>query len=113
MLIPIGAGLVLVSDLIGNLISFKHRIYNALITAVVWCVVFVALDYIYAMLDLKPAELVPPDLLLKWTAAGIVFAFAADLIGNHISFDNRIVNSLITAAVWAVLFFVFLMIVGY
>jgi ABC-type enterochelin transport system permease subunit len=113
ILIPLGAGLILVSDLIGNLISFKHRLYNAVTTAIVWCVLFVALNLIYESLELTPPHLVPSGLLVKWTAAGIVFAFAADLVGNHIAFDNRIVNSIITAIVWSVLFFVFLMIVGW
>ena len=88
----------------------KSRLYNALITSIVWAVIFVALNKIYQALNLVPPRLVPEGFLLKWTVAGIVFAFAADLTGNYIAFNNRIVNSIVTGIVWAVLFFVFLMI---
>ena len=108
MMVPIGAGLVLVSDLIGNLISFKSRLYNALTTCIVWAVIFVAINLIYQSLHLDPPYLVPEGLLWRWTAAGVVFAFVADLIGNYLSFSNRIVNSIVTSIVWAVLFFAYL-----
>jgi len=112
ILVPLGAGLILVADLIGNLITFKNRIYNAVATAIVWCVLFVGLNYIYEYLELEPSHLVPTGLMMKWTAAGIVFAFAADVVGNYLAFHNRIVNAIVTAIVWAVLFTVFLFIVN-
>ncbi|MBS0240237.1 MAG: hypothetical protein JSR89_17620 [Proteobacteria bacterium] len=41
----IGAAIVFVLDLIGNLISFSNRILNALATAIVFAVVFGGLLY--------------------------------------------------------------------
>ena len=113
MLIPMGAGLILVSDLIGNLIAFKNRVTNAVVTSIVWCGLFVALVFIIDQLFQNIRIWERPQQVVTWTLAGVAFAFIADLIGNYIAFDNRIKNSVITAIVWAVLFFVYLNIVGY
>lgn len=61
----IGAVIVFVLDLIGNLISFSSRFLNALVTAVVFAVVFGGLLYSGALrLDVKtvtaPAEMSAP-----------------------------------------------------
>jgi len=39
----VGAGIVFVADTIGNLIAFGNRFLNALITAIIWATMFVAL----------------------------------------------------------------------
>lgn len=61
----IGAVIVFILDLIGNLISFSNRFLNALVTAVVFAVVFGGLLYSGALrLDVKtvtaPAETSAP-----------------------------------------------------
>lgn len=45
-LVLIGGITVLISDLIGNIISFKNRVLNALITAIVFGVIFSAGIYL-------------------------------------------------------------------
>jgi ABC-type Fe3+-siderophore transport system permease subunit len=107
MLVPIGAGLVLVADLIGNSIAFKHRLINAAVTSIVWLVLFVGLVFIVEHLlgeDIFETQ----RRYMVWAAGGVVFAFVADVIGNYIAFDSRIRNSLVTAVVWAVLFFAYI-----
>jgi len=39
----VGAGIVFVADTVGNLLAFGNRFLNALITAVIWATIFVAL----------------------------------------------------------------------
>jgi hypothetical protein len=58
----IGAVIVFVLDLIGNMISFSNRFMNALATAIVFAVVFGGLLYSGALkLDVKTVETAPVE----------------------------------------------------
>jgi hypothetical protein len=57
----IGAVIVFILDLIGNMISFSNRFMNALATAIVFAVVFGGLLYSGVMkLDIKTVTETPP-----------------------------------------------------
>jgi ABC-type Fe3+-siderophore transport system permease subunit len=43
--------------------------------------------------------------LLAIVGSGFVLILVADLIGNNITFSNRIYNALTTAIIWGILFF--------
>ena len=99
-----GFALILLADLIGNNITFTNRIYNALVTSLVWGGLFFALNFLYEKLN-------PPPLLLwehfwKWAVIGVILAFLADLIGNSLAFRSRYRNAIVTACVWVVAFYV-------
>jgi ABC-type Fe3+-siderophore transport system permease subunit len=105
LLAIVGSGfvLILVADLIGNNITFSNRVYNALVTSVIWGFLFFLLNFLYERFS-------PPPLLLwdhfwKWAAIGVLLAFVSDLIGNTLAFQSRYRNAITTAAVWAVVFY--------
>jgi hypothetical protein len=57
----IGAVIVFILDLIGNMISFSNRFMNALATAIVFAIVFGGLLYSGVMkLDIKTVTETPP-----------------------------------------------------
>jgi ABC-type Fe3+-siderophore transport system permease subunit len=97
-----GFVLILVADLIGNHINFDNRLYNAAITCVVWGVLFFVLNYAYAWWS--ESGIVESDNLKIYTLGGALLAFAADYIGNSISFKRPFVNAFVTAFIWAVAF---------
>lgn len=84
---------VFVIDYIANLISFGNRIVSALVTALVLMVV-------QAVLLVVLGERVEFPLLL--TAGGVMFVIA--LLGNVLTFRNRIVNALVTAVIFLIPF---------
>jgi H+/Cl- antiporter ClcA len=109
----VGSGfvLILVADLIGNFLTFSNRFFNALVTSVVWGVLFFALNLAYDKLN-------PPPLLtwewdhFWWVAIlGVILAFISDFVGNSIAFKSPYRNALVTACVWVVAFYVIL--IGY
>jgi hypothetical protein len=97
VLVLIPTAVVLITALLGNLISFDNRYINALVSAAVSSVVVVGFTaYAARSLPLKSV------ILLALAIACAVFV--ADLIGNWITFTNRLVNALAKAAVFAVPF---------
>jgi hypothetical protein len=102
----IATGVVLVVGLIGNALSFSNRFVNALVTAVVFAAIFGGLAFLSkGDVPTTTAHFLPPEfawLELVLIAAGVVFF--VDLIGNMLSFSSRIVNALVTAIVFAVIF---------
>lgn len=102
-----GFVLVFIADLIGNYIHFKSKIGNALVTSIIWGILFVALDLLYSAYN--PPPLLTNEHLMAATAAGVLLAFVSDLIGNFWLFDRRFANAFLTSVIWAVLF----AIVGY
>ncbi len=102
-----GVFLILVSDLIGNTLAFSNKFVNALVTSIVWGLLFVAIILLsdsagYPLMTLDENE---NDFALFRQVAigGAIFAFVADLIGNHLAFEKRIVNAVVTSIVWGVL----------
>jgi hypothetical protein len=97
-----GFVLIFVADIIGNHIHFTSRVFNALVTSIIWGILFVALDLFYR--QYLPPPLVPDGDLPKLTVVGVALAFASDLIGNTFLFNRRFANAFVTSIVWAVLF---------
>ena len=100
-----GAGVVFVIAYVGNLISFSSRFVNALVTALVFAVVYGGL---YFLVD---RSMLPPDLqaisqetYFRMIAISAGLVFVLDLVANVFSFSNRLMNALVTAALFAVLF---------
>lgn len=93
------AAVVFVIGLFGNLIAFGSKFLNALVTAILFGVIF----------GLGPlsANLGGPSYFnfgFEAVFAGAVVVFVADLIGNLITFNNRFTNALATAIVFAIMF---------
>ena len=100
-----GAGVVFVIAYVGNLISFSSRFVNALVTALVFAVVYGGL---YFLVD---RSMLPPDLqaisqetYFRMIAISAGLVFVLDLVANVYSFSKRLMNALVTAALFAVLF---------
>jgi hypothetical protein len=85
---------VFVVALLGNLLSFGNRFVNALATAVILGLAWVAWVFV--------TQSTYPGIRVVFLAVFVVFI--ADLIGNLITFKSRFTNALATAAVFAVLF---------
>lgn len=45
LIIAVGAGIVFLTDLVGNSIAFGNRFVNALVTSILFAVVFSAMHY--------------------------------------------------------------------
>jgi len=104
-IVAAGFALILVADLIGNYITFTHRIYNALVTSIIWGILFTLLNFLYDKLTDIPLLTWELDHFWLWGALGVVLAFLADLVGNTLAFKSRYRNAIITAFVWAVAFY--------
>ncbi len=102
----IAAAVVFVIGLIGNALSFSSRVGNALVTAIVFAVIFGVLYHLSeAEVPPSPVEFLPAD--YRWLqpiliAAAVVFVI--DLIGNLLSFSSRFGNAIVTALVFLVIF---------
>jgi len=97
-----GFVLIFVADLIGNHISFHNRFYNALVTCIVWGVLFYLLNVAYSWWS--DAAIVEDTNLIIYTLGGVLLAFAADLIGNSIAFKSPYRNAFVTSVIWAIAF---------
>lgn len=102
----LAAIVVFVIGLVGNILSFSSRFGNALVTAILFAVVFGALFYT-TQTDVRapqpqffPAEYAWAEYVLF----GAIIVFVVDLIGNALSFSSRFVNALVTAIVFALIF---------
>lgn len=102
----IAAAVVFVVGLIGNVLSFSNRFVNALVTAIVYGAIFAgAIVGAHVQAPASPVHYLPGEyawLELVLISAAIVFVI--DLIGNTLSFSNRVVNALVTAIVFAIIF---------
>ncbi len=100
-----GAAILFVIGFIGNLLSFSSRFVNALVTAIVFAVVYGALVYFIDPASL-PADM-PKISQQQWIqiiGMASVLVFVIDFIANMLTFSNRFWNALMTAIVFAVLF---------
>ena len=79
---------VFVADTIGNLIVFDNRFWNALVTGLVFLLLFGAAYYFVGDFD-------APGLV----AVGAFLVFCADLVSNALVFNNRFANALLTALI--------------
>jgi hypothetical protein len=103
--ILIGSGILFVIGYIGNMLSFSSRFMNAFVTAIVFAVVYGALYFVVDQAALS-AEVgtMSQQQWFKMVGIAAVLVFFIDLIANMLAFDNRFVNALMTAIVFAVLF---------
>ena len=103
--VVVGSGTLLVIAYLGNALTFTNRFVNALITALIFAVFYGALIYTVDK-TVMPPELKEASrqawLQMVVMAASVVFVL--DLVANFLSFSNRYVSALITAALFAVLF---------
>ncbi len=108
----VAAIIVFLVDLVGNSLAYRGRFVNAIMTAVVFFVVFGALAYFgLGKLEVStdvaqiPSQFLPPDLLwLEPVVIGTVVVLIVGLIANMLSFKNRFMNAVVTAAIFVVIF---------
>ena len=101
----LGAGVLFVIAYIGNLLSFSNKIVNALVTAIVFAVIYGGLFY---MID---RTMLPDDLrnmsqetLIQIVGMSALVVFVVDLVANMLSFSNRFMSALVTALLFVALF---------
>lgn len=101
----IGAGILFVIGYIGNMLSFSNRFMNALVTAVVFAVIYGALYFVIdkAVLS-EQVGAVSQEQWFKMVGISAILVFVIDLVANMLAFNNRFVNALMTALVFAVVF---------
>lgn len=108
----VGSGfvLILVADLIGNFLTFSSRIFNALVTSIVWGGLFILLNFLYYKLNPPPLLTWELDHFWRVFVYGVILAFFADFVGNSIAFKSPYRNAFVTACVWVVAFYIILVI---
>ncbi len=100
-----GAGVVFVIAYVGNLISFSSRFVNALVTALVFAVVYGGLYFLVDRSMLPPElQAISQETYFRMIAISAGLVFVLDVVANVFSFSSRLVNALVTAALFAVLF---------
>lgn len=103
-LVLIGFGVVFISDLIGNFISFDNRLVNSLVTGTVFTVIFGLIVWrLTGLPEVQQASL-GANRALMVVLFGFAVVVVSDLIGNNIAFGNKFVNALVTATVFALIF---------
>ncbi|MEQ1578865.1 MAG: hypothetical protein ABL894_14605 [Hyphomicrobium sp.] len=99
------SAVVFVVGLIGNILSFSSRFMNALVTAVIFALLSGALFFMMFKDSIPKTIAVPADLAwLEPVLVASAIVFVVDLIGNMLSFSNRVVNALVTAVVFGAVF---------
>ncbi|NBC19977.1 MAG: hypothetical protein GVY06_02840 [Alphaproteobacteria bacterium] len=108
----IAAIIVFVVDLLGNSLAYGGRLVNALATAVVFFIIFAALAYFgLGKMEVSteaaelPSRFLPGDFL--WLEPVIIatgLVFVVGLVGNIVAFENRLMNALVTALIFLVVF---------
>ena len=100
-----GSAILFVVGYVGNMLSFSNRFMNALVTAIVFAALYGALFYFA-----DPAELrskvgpLSQAQMLQTVGMAAVLVFIIDFVANMLAFNNRFVNALMTAVVFAALF---------
>ena len=110
------AGILFVIGLIGNVLSFSNRFMNALITAVIFMLVYGGLFYVALASDQDELReqigaLSQEQLLVNIGVAGAL-VFVIDFVANMLSFQSRFMNALMTSIVFLLLFGAFIFLSG-
>ena len=110
------AGILFVIGLIGNVLSFSNRFMNALITAVIFMLVYGGLFYVALTSDQDELReqigaLSQEQLLVTIGVAGAL-VFVIDFVANMLSFQSRFMNALMTSIVFLLLFGAFIFLSG-
>jgi len=106
--ILIAAGILFVIGYIGNVLSFSSRFVNALVTAILFALIYGGIVYAaFVTNEESLREQVGALSQAQWirmigTAAVVVFVI--DLIANMLSFQSRFMNALMTSIVFLIAF---------
>ena len=101
----VGSGLLFAIAYLGNALSFSNRFVNALVTAVIFFVIYAILAYTVDKTLLPPEfQEVSRETWLQIILMAAAIVFVLDLVANLISFSNRFVSALVTALLFAALF---------
>lgn len=108
----IAAIVVFLVDLIGNSIAYSGRLINAIVTAIVFFIVFGALAYfglgkLVVTTDAVsiPSRFLPEDFLwLEPVLIGTFLVFVVGFLGNILAFKNRFMNAVVTAILFLLIF---------
>jgi lipid-A-disaccharide synthase-like uncharacterized protein len=100
----IGAGILFVIGYIGNLLSFSSRFVNALVTAIVFAIIYGAMVYFIDRAVLPPdLQKISQEQWLQMIGMSAVLVFVIDFVANMLTFSSRFMNALMTSIVFAVL----------
>ncbi len=104
----IAAGVLFVIGFIGNVLSFSNRFVNALVTAIIFVLVYGGIVYAAFVSDQEPLKeqvgALSQEQWIRMIGIAGVFVFVIDLVANMLSFQSRFMNALMTAIVFLVLF---------
>ena len=103
-LVLIGFVVVFISDTIGNFISFENRIVNALVTGVVFTVIFGLIVWQLTSLPEVQEASQGGNRALLVVLFGFAVVVVSDFIGNNIAFGSQFLNSFVTSTVFALIF---------
>jgi lipid-A-disaccharide synthase-like uncharacterized protein len=106
--ILIAAGVLFVIGFIGNVLSFSNRFVNALVTAIIFVLVYGGIVYAAFVSDQEALKeqvgALSQEQWIRMIGIAGVFVFVIDLVANMLSFQSRFMNALMTAIVFLVLF---------
>lgn len=108
----VAAVAVFLIDLIGNSIAYSGRLINAIVTAIVFFIVFGALSYfgigkmeVSTTVGTIPSGYLPEDFIwLEPVLLATLVVFIVGFIGNVMAFKNRFMNALVTAILFVLIF---------
>ena len=110
----VAAIVVFLVDLIGNSIAYSGRVINAVVSAVVFFVIFAALSYFGLgslqvstdVVDVRSMSRFLPEgfLWLEPVLIGTILVLIVGFIGNMLAFKNRFLNAVVTALIVLVIF---------
>ena len=104
----IAAGVLFVIGFIGNVLSFSNRFVNALVTAIIFVLVYGGIVYAAFVSDQEALKeqvgALSQEQWIRMIGIAGVFVFVIDLVANMLSFRSRFMNALMTAIVFLVLF---------
>jgi hypothetical protein len=104
----IAAGVLFVIGFIGNVLSFSNRFVNALVTAIIFVLVYGGIVYAAFVSDQEALKeqvgALSQEQWIRMIGIAGVFVFVIDLVANMLSFQSRFMNALMTAIVFLVLF---------
>ncbi|MAK62689.1 MAG: hypothetical protein CMK09_17095 [Ponticaulis sp.] len=110
----VAAIVVFLVDLIGNSIAYSGRVINAIVSGVVFFVIFAALAYFGLgslqvstdAVDVPSMSRFLPEgfLWLEPVLIGTVLVLIIGFVANMLAFKNRFMNALVTALIFLVIF---------
>ena len=109
----IGAVILFVIGYLGNVIAFGGRFVNALVTAILFAIVYGVVFYLAGQSGIAtPISSMSIEEQVKIIGVAAAVVFVIDLIANMLSFSSRFMNALMTAIVFLVVYGVMLYATG-